>query len=111
MGGTQEEAHGPDQEAEEEEEGGSRQREARRGEDPPQEHGHCPRDDWIHCWSLQPEALSKKPAPSLCFFEQQKCILSPVPQHFLVSSAATVVLNILALMQPHYCRKKDGRSE
>ena len=33
------EANGPDQEAEEEEEGGSRQREARRGEDPPQEHG------------------------------------------------------------------------
>ena len=33
------EAHGPHQEAEEEEEGGSRQREARRGQDPPQEHG------------------------------------------------------------------------
>ena len=33
------EAHGPHQEAEEEEEGGSRQREARCGQDPPQEHG------------------------------------------------------------------------
>merc|ERR1712032_1801194 len=35
----------------------ARQREARCGQDPPQEHGHRPRDDRLHCWSLQWQGL------------------------------------------------------
>merc|ERR1712110_595743 len=50
-------ANGSDQEAPQEEEGRSRQREAGCCEDPPEEHGGCPRDDRLHCWCLQREGL------------------------------------------------------
>ena len=63
--------------------------------------------------SRGPEALLKmeEASPFSLLYWAQMCILSPVSQHFLVSSAATDVLNILALKQHHYCRSQDGRSE